>query len=78
MKLFYQHLAAGETVSEGVQGAKLDMIKEEGPMALPYYWAGFRLIGDGLERIAASRDGRNASPLLSHTHAVERTSEAAF
>jgi CHAT domain-containing protein len=47
MKRLYQHLVAGADKGTALQQAKLDLLKEFGPQALPVYWAGFTLVGDG-------------------------------
>jgi CHAT domain-containing protein len=51
MESFYQHLAAGVSVSEALRQAQLDFIKDFGVKAQPYLWAGFEVIGDGTRRI---------------------------
>lgn len=43
---FYRHLAAGEDEGAALREAKLDLIKEFGTEAVPFYWAGFYLVGD--------------------------------
>jgi CHAT domain-containing protein len=47
MKRFYQHLVAGSDEGAALRQAKLDLLKEFGDQALPIYWAGFTLVGDG-------------------------------
>jgi len=47
MKRFYQHLVAGSDEGSALRQAKLDLLKEFGDQALPIYWAGFTLVGDG-------------------------------
>src|SRR5262249_14670407 len=47
MKRMYQHLADGEDKGAALRQAKLDLLKEFGDQALPIYWAGFTLVGDG-------------------------------
>jgi CHAT domain-containing protein len=37
----------GESKGTALQQAKLDLLKEFGDQALPAYWAGFTLVGDG-------------------------------
>ena len=51
MESFYEHLAAGLSVSEALRQAQLDFMKDYGPMAKPSLWAGFEVIGDGTRRI---------------------------
>jgi len=43
---FYRHLADGQDQGAALQQAKLDLIKEFGSGAVPFYWAGFNLVGD--------------------------------
>jgi CHAT domain-containing protein len=47
MKRLYQHLVNGSDKGAALQQAKLDLLKEFGDQALPIYWAGFTLVGDG-------------------------------
>jgi CHAT domain-containing protein len=47
MKRFYQHLARGLDKASALRQAKLDVLKDYGDQALPIYWAGFTLVGDG-------------------------------
>jgi CHAT domain-containing protein len=47
MKRMYQHLADGADKGAALRQAKLDLLKEFGDQALPVYWAGFTLVGDG-------------------------------
>jgi CHAT domain-containing protein len=47
MKCLYQHLVDGSDKGTALQQAKLDLLKEFGDQALPIYWAGFTLVGDG-------------------------------
>ena len=47
MKRFYQHLVDGFDSGSALRQAKLDLLKEFGDQALPIYWAGFTLVGDG-------------------------------
>jgi CHAT domain-containing protein len=47
MKHLYQHLVQGSDKGAALQQAKLDVLKEFGDQALPIYWAGFTLVGDG-------------------------------
>ena len=52
MKHLYQHLAAHEPAAEALTRAKRDTLREFGPAAAPYYWAGF--IFEGAEDRATS------------------------
>lgn len=47
MKRMYQHLADGDDKGAALRQSKLDLLKEFGIQALPIYWAGFTLVGDG-------------------------------
>jgi len=47
MKRFYQHLADGIDKGRALRQAKLDLLQEFGDQALPIYWAGFVLSGEG-------------------------------
>ena len=51
MGFFYEHFAAGLSVSESLRQAQIDFIREYKGKAQPYYWAGFEVIGDGTRRI---------------------------
>jgi CHAT domain-containing protein len=47
MKRFYQHLANGIDKGRALRQAKLDLLQEFREQALPIYWAGFILSGEG-------------------------------
>ena len=47
MKRFYQHLASGSDKGSALRQAKLDLLQQFGDQALPIYWAGFTLVGEG-------------------------------
>ena len=47
MQQFYRHLAQHEDKEVALQQAKLDLIREIGGDAPPFYWAGFILEGEG-------------------------------
>ena len=47
MRRMYQHLVDGADTGGALRRAKLDLLKEFGDQALPVYWAGFTLVGDG-------------------------------
>lgn len=51
MKNFYTRLAKGEGVASALHNAKLSMLAQFGPHAVPFYWAGFVLAGNGDQRI---------------------------
>lgn len=46
MARFYQNLAHGQSVSEALRGAKLAMIHQFAPRAVPLLWAGLFVSGD--------------------------------
>jgi CHAT domain-containing protein len=52
MRRFYDHLRTGFDKAEALTLAKRDLLRMHGPNALPFYWAGFRLIGDPHGRIS--------------------------
>jgi CHAT domain-containing protein len=43
----HQHLADGADEGAALRQAKLDLLQEFADQALPLYWAGFTLVGDG-------------------------------
>jgi CHAT domain-containing protein len=47
MKLFYRHLAHGETKAAALRAAKLSFIRSGNRLVEPQYWAAFVLNGDG-------------------------------
>jgi CHAT domain-containing protein len=47
MNRLYQHESNGADKGMALRQAKLDVLKEFGNQALPVYWAGFTLVGDG-------------------------------
>ncbi len=51
MKSFYIRLAQGEGTASALRDAKLSMLNKFGPHAVPFYWAGFVLAGNGDQRI---------------------------
>lgn len=46
MRIFYRHLGAGMTKAAALRRTKLDLIESGGPMAQPYHWAPYVLMGD--------------------------------
>jgi CHAT domain-containing protein len=54
MKRFYSNLAKGMDRGVALQKAKLDLIEQFGDDAVPFYWAGFTLVGDGSRQIKFS------------------------
>ena len=47
MKRFYQHLVSGSDKGAALRQAKLDLLQEFVDQAIPIYWAGFILVGEG-------------------------------
>jgi CHAT domain-containing protein len=43
---FHGHLAEGQDEGSAVQHAILELVKEFGKEAVPFYWAGFNLVGN--------------------------------
>jgi CHAT domain-containing protein len=46
MKRFYFYLERGEDKVSALRLAKLDLMRQFGEDAVPYYWAGFTVHGD--------------------------------
>jgi CHAT domain-containing protein/tetratricopeptide (TPR) repeat protein len=46
MKAFYSNLRQGLDKAEALTLAKRELLKVHGPNAVPFFWAGFRLVGD--------------------------------
>ncbi len=46
MRRFYHYLGQGHDKAEALALAKREMLRMFGPKALPFYWAGFRLVGE--------------------------------
>jgi len=51
MERFYRYIAGGEDNGSGLRQAQMDLIAEFGDQALPFYWAGFIMVGDGSGKI---------------------------
>jgi CHAT domain-containing protein len=47
MREFYRHLSAGADVAQALRLAKLQMLKQYGPRAVPKLWSGVVAYGDG-------------------------------
>jgi CHAT domain-containing protein len=54
---FYRYIADGEEKSSALRHAQLDLIKKFGDQAMPFYWAGFIMVGDGSRNIQLSVNG---------------------
>ncbi|MEZ5399230.1 MAG: CHAT domain-containing tetratricopeptide repeat protein [Bryobacteraceae bacterium] len=46
MKAFYSNLRQGLDKAEALTLAKRELLRVHGPNAVPFFWAGFRLVGD--------------------------------
>ena len=60
MKRFYANLAKGTDRGTALEG-RLDLIEQFGDDSLPFFWAGFTLVGDGSKQnqlFGVSRDDR--------------------
>ena len=53
----YRYIADGEEKSSALRHAQLDLIKQFADQALPFYWEGFIMIGDGSRSIRFSLNG---------------------
>lgn len=51
IKQFYGHLAKKQDKGSALRQAKMDLLKRYGDEAVPYYWAGFTLQGEGAAAI---------------------------
>lgn len=47
MRRFYAQLSTGADRASALRNAKLEMLERFGDQAVPYYWAGFKMVGDG-------------------------------
>ena len=54
MERFYRHIADGEGKDSALRLAQMDLLAEFGDRAVPFYWAGFILVGDGSGKIPVS------------------------
>jgi CHAT domain-containing protein len=54
MKRFYSNLARGMDRGSALQKAKLGLVGQFGDQAVPFFWAGFTMIGDGSRGISFS------------------------
>jgi CHAT domain-containing protein len=52
MNRLYEHLTAGLDKGTALRQAKLDLLQQFGEQALPLYWAGFTLAGDGSSAVS--------------------------
>jgi CHAT domain-containing protein len=56
MQHFYLYIAAGEDKGSALRHAQMDLIKEFGEQATPFYWARFIIVGDGSRSIPVSHN----------------------
>ena len=54
MERFYRYIADGEDKGSALRHAQMDLIAEFGDRAVPFYWAGFIMAGDGFGSIVGS------------------------
>ncbi len=47
MQHFYRYIANGEDKGSALRHAQMDLIREFADQAVPFYWAGFIMVGDG-------------------------------
>ena len=47
MQHFYRYIATGEDKGSALRHAQMDLIREVGEQALPFFWAAFVMVGDG-------------------------------
>ncbi|MCI0724183.1 MAG: CHAT domain-containing protein, partial [Acidobacteria bacterium] len=55
VKQFYAHLGEEHDKASALRQAKIDLFKKYGDQALPYYWAGFTLQGEGASTVPVSQ-----------------------
>jgi CHAT domain-containing protein len=63
MQHFYLHIAESEDKGAALRHAKLELIREFGDQALPFYWAGFVMVGDGSKSIPISQSVPPKAPV---------------
>ncbi len=52
VKQFYMNLKKGQDKGSALRQAKIELLKKYGDQALPYYWAGFVMVGEGGSRLS--------------------------
>ena len=72
MEDFYRYIAAGEDKGSALRHAQLDLIKQFADQAMPFYWAGFIMVGDGSRSIPISPHRVKVAICLSNALAVAR------
>ena len=68
MQHFYRYIADGEDKGSALRHAQLDLIKEFADQAMPFYWAGFIMVGDGSRSIRFSLNGAQVGYWLTKTN----------
>ncbi|MDA1028155.1 MAG: CHAT domain-containing protein [Bacteroidetes bacterium] len=48
MHQVYSHISAGKSIASSLRSAKLELLKDDGPISHPYYWSGFIHIGSSV------------------------------
>ena len=51
IKRFYEHLAKKQDKGSALRQAKIELLEKYGDEALPYYWAGLTLQGEGASTV---------------------------
>ena len=59
MRVFYRGLASGKDVADALRDAKLAMLEQFGPQALPRLWSGVLAYGDGARVVRVERKNSN-------------------
>ncbi len=54
MERLYRYIADGEDKGSALRHAQIDLVREFGDQAVPFYWAGFIMVGDGSGKIRVS------------------------
>jgi CHAT domain-containing protein len=72
MEHFYRYIAAGVDKGSALRHAQLDLIKQFADQALPFYWAGFIMVGDGSRNIRLSLNGAQVGYSLTKTNSCHR------
>jgi CHAT domain len=72
MQHFYRYIAAGEDKGSALRHAQLDLIKQFADQAMPFYWAGFIVVGDGSRSIPILLKSEKGVTRLSQTQLRDR------
>ena len=57
MREFYRRLATGDDVASALRAAKLKMLEQFGPQAVPKLWSGVLAYGDGASVVPPAANG---------------------